>query len=442
MTGEDNQLANQSHAGSAIVHDDARRERKRATDRKSQRDHRERQKAYIRQLEDTVKTLRSDCTSDERVVALLAEQEKLQKANAQLTSQLDRVRTIVSERPNDDCADKGKKSSALVPASSDVVKHDSPASAEGNFTGMKPIVGTSAFASFQGPLLLPDHLHSGDIHQQLGLTMPTSITIGTEIPGISSAEAMIASSVTGGASTPMLNGPVPARAPVTLMSHQNNPGMPQSIPTNLAAYSPLPGPATMPAYCEPVGAGDTHLLAMLNEARGEHRNGRFNPIPPTLRQILADKPYDILSFRLFHYLRAYGGMPLHLMLAIFWAQYTFLRWQVVQTEASYMQVPDFLRPLPIQCQEPHQIIIDTLVWPDVREMLIRNPGVVNVETISIDLLSNLNPNWNPSYNNPSNVIANLDIVQMVEREAYSFDIWKVGPGFAKKYPQFAHLRTG
>lgn len=393
MPGDETPGPDTSQAGSILGHDDARRERKRATDRKSQRDHRERQKAYIRQLEETVRTLRADCTSDERVATLLAEQERLQKLNAQLNSQLDRVRTVVGTTDED----QGKIS--IAQSSNHAIKQDPTESTHDTSHKYRPI-STKAVeavptaAVFHG-LSVADQLLQAGIHQ-LGVTLPFGVLAASDMPVLSTEEAMMAAVASVGVAAPRTStssassqGPTPP--PMHPLSHgpsgQGPPNIdvhasiPQHIPHSNQYL--MPGPNVMPIYCQPVGAGDMYLMSMLEEARTEYRNGRFNLTAPNLRDLLSEKPHDVLSLRMFHYLRGYGGMPLHLMLGIFWCQYNFLRvrststmatfqcanihdlnlkWQVVQTQEAYLRVPEFYRPLPIQYQIPHRIIVAVVPW--------------------------------------------------------------------------------
>lgn len=80
-----------------------------------------------------------------------------------------------------------------------------------------------------------------------------------------------------------------------------------------------------PRYSRPSCHSDTTVINMIEEARHEHQQGRFDLTRPTLRRILSDLPVDCLSFRLFHFISAYGAMPMHNFLATFWVQYLFLR---------------------------------------------------------------------------------------------------------------------
>ncbi|KAG4277676.1 hypothetical protein FPRO04_14054 [Fusarium proliferatum] len=77
---------------------DIRRARKRATDRKSQRQHRERQKAYVRQLEDTVRFFKDKPgqSNDGEISELIKRQERLQARCHQLEAVLMRIRGLAT----------------------------------------------------------------------------------------------------------------------------------------------------------------------------------------------------------------------------------------------------------------------------------------------------------------------------------------------------------
>ncbi|OAG07508.1 uncharacterized protein CC84DRAFT_665299 [Paraphaeosphaeria sporulosa] len=79
--------------------DESQRARKRATDRKSQRNHRERQRAYVQQLEQSLATLKAAAHSDQLVSSLLAEIDRLQKKCTTLEAQVARIRAVVCDHP-------------------------------------------------------------------------------------------------------------------------------------------------------------------------------------------------------------------------------------------------------------------------------------------------------------------------------------------------------
>ncbi|GKT88317.1 hypothetical protein Ct61P_06167 [Colletotrichum tofieldiae] len=83
---------------------EARRARKRLTDRKSQRHLRERQRAYIKQLEETVQSYQKSCAQSGNVnaAALAEENERLRLRCRNLESLLSRIRNLTGVLDDDD----------------------------------------------------------------------------------------------------------------------------------------------------------------------------------------------------------------------------------------------------------------------------------------------------------------------------------------------------
>ena len=75
----------------------SRTERKRTTDRRAQREHRNRQKAYVKDLEEKVRILTSGSKTDDRITALLEEQIRLRELCSTLKAKLDRIRNITGD---------------------------------------------------------------------------------------------------------------------------------------------------------------------------------------------------------------------------------------------------------------------------------------------------------------------------------------------------------
>lgn len=89
---------------SEAMNENSRKARKRATDRKAQRDHRLRQKEYLRHLEKTIEELRVERPRDDVICELLEEKSRLQARCHALATRLSRVRSLVME---DDCIAPG-----------------------------------------------------------------------------------------------------------------------------------------------------------------------------------------------------------------------------------------------------------------------------------------------------------------------------------------------
>lgn len=60
----------------------------------------------------------------------------------------------------------------------------------------------------------------------------------------------------------------------------------------------------------------------------------------------------------------------------------YIRWLVCQTEQSYYEMPDFMRPTHLQRTVPHPAWIDLLTWPEARDALINNMDWGVYETFS------------------------------------------------------------
>lgn len=321
--------------------DEQRRARKRATDRKSQREHRERQRAYIQQLEETVRTLTETCATNgnERAARLVKEQERLQDKCNRLESVLRRIKGMIGDEFNTNAAgampdgesgleqDKqdanelsifvlGSEGQGGQGSSHDTEEHDphshgaifgssidtprlsAPAlSHELDFfdlTGAYSHGGMESDFAAAGPSLCTDDEAnqvdlvddiSAAVHPSNFDLVPASLGTGSTIFSV-------------GVNTPGFVIPMDDDGPLHL-------SLPLQSPSN--------------------GPGHTMLASMLEEARQQNRCGKFDTSPPSLKRLLSDPPPDILCFRLFHYITSYGAMPLHLLLSIFWVQYLFLR---------------------------------------------------------------------------------------------------------------------
>lgn len=100
-----------------------------------------------------------------------------------------------------------------------------------------------------------------------------------------------------------------------------------------------------------------------------------------------------------------------------------------------------MRPTSIERAIPHRISINMIVWPDMRQGLIRDALTVNPEDVGVELLKNLSPTWASSVV-AGNMIASMDVYTMIERQAEQHDFWKVGPGFLHTYPQYKNCNLG
>ncbi|KAH8901732.1 hypothetical protein GQ53DRAFT_815180 [Thozetella sp. PMI_491] len=308
-----------SRPSSANAND--RRIRKRESDRKSQREHRERQKTYIKQLEDSIKSLTSCQSADERVTLLLEERQILKSRCDDMSSRLARARSILfNDSPADTnltagAGSSGDDASALARAGEGVGSNRDEQCINASGTSMldslvhinaePSVLDVSAAAMFATP--------------PLGVSIETidTPTFNLTEPdlgmAVNVAEDNLAATQDGSdltTSVELATGQTLGPFGRLCMPCESNELFPEHL--------------QFPRYSPPLGAADRLLSSMVEEALGEHALSNFDTAQPSLRRLLSDNS-DILAFRLYHYISSYGAMPLHLLLAIFWVQYLILR---------------------------------------------------------------------------------------------------------------------
>ncbi|KAI1843413.1 hypothetical protein JX266_010410 [Neoarthrinium moseri] len=417
LTGTDTTMADapQRRASTgAAVGDEAKRARKRATDRKSQQNHRRRQKAYVKQLEDSMRAFERQCAAnpDGRAAALVEAHKKLEQRFEKAASLLERVRGILNDN-SEDYSLPGAFATGTEDDDNQPCRHwadgldgldclDSHDNHDnGTTSSMHPSNSTASITHIDTqPLSTSPEVQINT--ETYSSTVLDLLSCGLDMPDSSEALALEPSTETtqGSGEDDSQIDPsfcfgainVPVHYPETLLSGDKgfelcqasdvavasavDPASAVNVPSTSSVltksiisidwnrWPALALYAYGPRHSPPEGTGAKVLENMVLEAKAEHASGRFSQAKPSLRRLLTDGPGDVLAFRLFHYLSCYGEMPLHLFLGIFWVQYLVLRsqWQVLNTEEDYTRIPQFMRPDSIERQIPHSIVIDLFVW--------------------------------------------------------------------------------
>ncbi|KAL1891428.1 hypothetical protein Sste5346_007692 [Sporothrix stenoceras] len=71
----------------------------------------------------------------------------------------------------------------------------------------------------------------------------------------------------------------------------------------------------------------------------------------------------------------------------------YLRWCLCPTKENYEAIPEFLRPTPLQRRVPHPAWVDMIIWPDVRDSLIRGGDYSAFELLRFVLGNTVSINW-------------------------------------------------
>lgn len=333
---------------------DARRARKRETDRQSQRHHRERQRHYVKQLEETVEAYKSSLSEvgDVNVAALLAEQEELRRRCSELEATLIRIRTLAGS-VSGPAENNGTPLDANKPTSPGQVQPtlSSPLSAEKDdekendivaLPGLDPIFGAAPVETPtpffpQEPedfaLLSADFASLPAQQSYLGgprITEVDSTHTDQSLSGTENVDEMLDSDDFNQCLASIIDGTemnvdlVPAS---TAMGDPLSPGLaaqpiiPAQMPGALATLHHL----GFPKFSQSMGSWDRTLMSIVDEGRVQHQYGHFDTTAPSLRRLLSNQCTDVVASRLFHYLCSSGPMPLHQLMSIFWVQYLVLR---------------------------------------------------------------------------------------------------------------------
>ncbi|PKY03188.1 hypothetical protein P168DRAFT_328252 [Aspergillus campestris IBT 28561] len=270
-----------------------RRARKRATDRQSQRDHRERQRIYIRQLEETVQSYKDAFSSNgsSDLAALLKEQERLQARCKSLEAALARIKKLASDvHVGDDvgCTDQdpqnlfARNPQQASVSTSPSAELDSSGPSDGLPHVGQPVSGTRAMDMSIG---LPSHemdyfdlscdrtpvfnttmplIHQEDRVEELRAGDDLDRCIASMVDGTATDPSLVPDSIA--MRTPLLTEPV--------------------IPIDFNGA--LPTHPSFPKLSHSMGKWDEILLSMVDEARLQHRRGQFGMNEPSLRSLLGD----------------------------------------------------------------------------------------------------------------------------------------------------------
>ncbi|KAK5953719.1 hypothetical protein OHC33_004988 [Knufia fluminis] len=436
-----------------------RKARKRATDRRAQRDHRLRRKAYVKHLEESVKSLTEQQSPEERIAALLDEQKQLREKCNDMTAQLERVRAIVSK--NKDAVDDSSEHLQRLPSPGG--SRNDPGQLFTNLAAERSMGESTTFDEADPFFNYADSNHkdidSGIDDSLYGIDLthidavchsanicadPIEIwndPAGHTTKDLSNANENIEHRSTSGSLEtifPTANGsselllwnhtqPDTAVIDLDALQHSSQP-LTLSLPS-FSSFDYL----TFPKCNPPVGHSDRALMGFVEEARIEHRNGHFKTTTPSLRTLTSDPPPDVLAYRLFHFICSYGPIPLHLLLATYWCQYLYLRWLVLGTRQAYDMMPIFMRPTKLQCSVPHHFFVGMLVWPTLRDALIRDG--TDPEAVGIAALQSLGTQWSGS--GLHGILSGMDVLGIIQQQAQTLSFWSVDNGFFKKFPQFA-----
>ncbi|KFH46739.1 hypothetical protein ACRE_023890 [Hapsidospora chrysogenum ATCC 11550] len=115
----------------------------------------------------------------------------------------------------------------------------------------------------------------------------------------------------------------------------------------------------------------------------------------------------------------------------------FVRWLVCQTEQTYNQMPDFMKPTELQRTVPHPAWIDVLTFPDARDELIRQGNWSVYETFRSLTGASISVTW--PYPDSGAFMESADgqslrLNPMFEAHIRCLGNWKLGKEVGEVFP--------
>ncbi|KAL2823083.1 hypothetical protein BJX63DRAFT_376215 [Aspergillus granulosus] len=230
---------------------------------------------------------------------------------------------------------------------------------------------------------------------------------------------------------------------------------PANISPNYNALPSLGGlpDELIPAYMTPVRnvaptcTLDAILLDFLHNrqreaAKGVSKQKLVGPAYPSVSSLLNPErsiyshPLSKVFTDILRTFPDIAGLPEQV--AVLYAMFLLMRWQIYPTADNYHRLPDWLTPRPSQLLTPHPAWIDYLPWPRMRDRLVMSYHEYPFENWFIPFTRTLSVNW--PYEATDCLLSAGDSDELIinpvfERHFSDINNWTLGPAFAETFPQ-------
>ncbi|KIX06704.1 uncharacterized protein Z518_04680 [Rhinocladiella mackenziei CBS 650.93] len=125
-------------------------------------------------------------------------------------------------------------------------------------------------------------------------------------------------------------------------------------------------------------------------------------------------------------------------LACGWLVYVYTKWRICPSEERYLNIPAFFRPTSLQLTQPHCPMFDNLVFPQLRDNLIKYFQDSNMDEIFSLFSTSVNIRYPKNLeclipDDQNHLIFSPNFFMALTR----LESWTLGREFALKYPHFA-----
>ncbi|CAK7202851.1 hypothetical protein SEUCBS139899_005578 [Sporothrix eucalyptigena] len=310
---------------------------------------------------------------------------------------------------------------------------------------------------------LRDSLASMTPAQSSGSTgSEKSLSLGQLVTGPSPAPSADHSSPPAPISVPQTSSIFELLSPTTVFRQHNTQGLPPDIPIPSLPSMPhaiqpsLPQHLyqVLPCNSSPICLSDQIMDTFIKSQRSS------TPAPPYDVDYLADqqrreKP-NVLSLIMpesvldippvlrvaSDVLRAFTDIAtLPEQVGGLYLMFRLLNWRVFPTKETYREIPEWLRPIPLQLRIPHPAWMDAIPWPRVRALLVSRQDQYDFESWSTFYSCSLSVSW--PYN-PSDTIVAVSDEEIVaspifEQHWQNLKNWNVNASFRKQFPEIGSM---
>ncbi|KAL1801189.1 hypothetical protein ACET3X_001531 [Alternaria dauci] len=129
---------------------------------------------------------------------------------------------------------------------------------------------------------------------------------------------------------------------------------------------------------------------------------------------------------------------------LFWS---LMRWMISPSPETYNAIPEWLRPTPNQLFMPHITIVDFIVWPAFRELVVQIPAMQERMEWMMDMSLNLQCDWSFPIGEAlctSEETGHVDLCDAARDAARDLGNWSVGPsfrGYVSNADSYVRIRT-
>ncbi|UPL02491.1 hypothetical protein LCI18_013425 [Fusarium solani-melongenae] len=114
---------------------------------------------------------------------------------------------------------------------------------------------------------------------------------------------------------------------------------------------------------------------------------------------------------------------------VFWY---LMRWMISPSPETYAVIPEWIRPTPNQLFIPHINMVDFVIWPGFRELVVQLPSMQEHMEWLIDLSNSIQCEWPYELDQAlykDEASGNIDLVDLAKQHVWTLGCWSVGPTF-------------